>query len=119
MVKTPKLLFYDTGLASYLLDIRESRQLETHRARGALFESLLVSEWLKHRFNRALPGNAFFRRDNVGNEIDLLLDHGRSLQPVEMKSGVLESARARRFVRSFRLVRVCADRGDRFRFRLE
>ena len=55
--------------------------------RGALFESLLVSEWLKHRFNRALPANAFFWRDNVGNEIDLLLDHGRSLQPVEMKSG--------------------------------
>jgi len=87
LVKTPKLYFYDTGLASYLLDIRESRQLETHPARGALFESLMVSEWLKHRFNRALPTNAFFWRDNVGNEIDLLLDHGRSLQPVEMKSG--------------------------------
>jgi hypothetical protein len=46
-----------------------------------------VSEWLKHRFNRALPAIAFFWRDNVGNEIDLLLDHGRSLQPVELKSG--------------------------------
>ena len=55
--------------------------------RGALFESLLVAEWLKHRYNRALAGNAFFWRDNVGNEIDLLLDHGRSLQAVEMKSG--------------------------------
>jgi predicted AAA+ superfamily ATPase len=87
LVKTPKLYFYDTGLAAYLLDIRDSRQLETHPARGALFESLLVSEWLKHRFNRALPGNAYFWRDNVGNEIDLLLDHGRSLQPVELKSG--------------------------------
>jgi hypothetical protein len=87
LVKTPKLYSYDTGLAAYLLDIREPRQLETHPARGALFESLLVSEWLKHRFNRALSANAFFWRDNVGNEIDLLLDHGRSLQPVEMKSG--------------------------------
>src|SRR3970282_2583357 len=86
MVKTPKLYFYDTGLASYLLDIREARQLETHPARGALFESLLVSEWLKHRFNRALPTNAFFWRDNVGNEIDLLLDPGRSLHAVAMKS---------------------------------
>ena len=87
LVKTPKLYFHDTGLAAYLLDIREPRQLETHPARGALFESLLVSEWLKHRFNRALPSNAFFWRDNVGNEIDLLLEHGRGLQPVEMKSG--------------------------------
>jgi predicted AAA+ superfamily ATPase len=87
LVKTPKLYFHDTGLAAYLLDIRDARQLETHPARGALFESLLVSEWLKHRFNRALSSNAFFWRDNTGNEIDLLLDHGRSLQPVEMKSG--------------------------------
>ena len=46
-----------------------------------------MCEWLKHRFNRALPANAFFWRDNVGNEIDLLLEHGRSLPPVEMKSG--------------------------------
>jgi predicted AAA+ superfamily ATPase len=87
LVKTPKLYFHDTGLAAYLLDIREPRQLETHPARGALFESLLVSEWLKHRCNRALPANSFFWRDNTGNEIDLLLDHGRSLQPVEIKSG--------------------------------
>ena len=34
-----------------------------------------------------MGANAFFGRDNLGNEIDLLLDHGRSLQPVEMKSG--------------------------------
>jgi len=87
LVKTPKLYFHDTGLAAYLLDIREPAQLETHPARGALFESLLVSEWHKHRFNRALPANAFFWRDNTGNEIDLLIEHGRTLQPVEMKSG--------------------------------
>ena len=87
LVKTPKLYFYDTGLASFLLDIHDARQLETHPARGALFESLLVGEWLKHRSNRALPGNAFFWRDNIGNEIDLIIEHGSSLQPVEFKSG--------------------------------
>ncbi len=87
LVKAAKLYFHDTGLAAHLLDIREPAQLETHPARGALFESLLVAEWLKHRFNQALPANAFFWRDNTGNEIDLLIEHGRSLQPVEMKSG--------------------------------
>lgn len=87
LVKTPKLYFHDTGLAAWLLDIRDPAQLETHPSRGALFESLLISEWLKQRYNRALPGNAFFWRDNTGNEIDLLLEHGRRLQPVEMKSG--------------------------------
>jgi hypothetical protein len=67
--------------------VRAPAQLETHPARGALFESLLVAEWLKHRFNRALPADAFFWRDNTGNEIDLLIEHGRGLQPVELKSG--------------------------------
>jgi len=87
LVKTPKLYFYDTGLAAHLLDIRDPNQLETHPARGPLFESLLIGEWLKHRFNQALTANAFFWRDNTGNEIDLLIEHGRNLQPVEMKSG--------------------------------
>jgi len=87
LVKTPKLYFYDTGLAAWLLDIRDWRQLETHPARGALFESLLIAEWLKHRFNRAQPANAYFWRNHVGDEIDLLLDQGGYLQPVELKSG--------------------------------
>ncbi|MFM9969411.1 MAG: ATP-binding protein [Burkholderiales bacterium] len=87
LVKMPKLYFYDTGLASHLLDIRDQRQMETHPMRGGLFESLLVTEWLKHRFNRAQAANVFFWRDNTGNEIDLLIEHGSKLQPIEMKSG--------------------------------
>ncbi len=87
LVKSPKLYFHDTGLACHLLDIRSAAQLETHSARGALFESMVVAEWLKHRYNQGLPGNAYFWRDNVGNEIDLVIENGQKLQPVEIKSG--------------------------------
>jgi hypothetical protein len=55
--------------------------------RGALFESLIVCEFLKARFNRGLSSNLFFWQDNTGNEVDLLIDQGRSLTAVEIKSG--------------------------------
>lgn len=87
LVKTPKLYFYDSGLAAWLLGIRDPSLMRLHPFRGALFETWVVGEMLKARFNRGLPPNLFFWRDNTGNEIDVLIDHGQVLQPVEIKSG--------------------------------
>lgn len=83
----PKLYFYDTGLAIALLGFENERHLETHPFRGNFFENLIIVEFLKRRFNAGNPGNLFFWRDNVGNEIDLLLADGNSIIPVEIKSG--------------------------------
>lgn len=83
----PKLYFYDTGLASALLGIENKEQLSLHPFRGALFENMVVVEFLKNRFNRGKTNNLFFWRDNVGTEIDLLIDNSESLIPVEIKSG--------------------------------
>ena len=83
----PKLYFYDPGLAAYLLEIRNTTQLATHYAKGALFESFIVSEMIKRRFNQGQPANCFFWRDKNGNEIDCLLDQGESLLPIEIKAG--------------------------------
>jgi uncharacterized protein len=87
LVKTPKLYFYDTGLAAWLLGIQSSDQLAIHPQRGALFETLIVGELLKGRFNRSLPSNLFFWRDNTGNEVDVIIDQGLKLIPIEIKSG--------------------------------
>ena len=87
LIKTPKLYFYDTGLAAWLLSIQEARQIETHPQRGALFENWVVSEALKARFNCGLPSNLYFWRDRSGHEVDLLLEHPDRLTPVEIKSG--------------------------------
>ena len=57
LVKSPKLYFYDVGLASYLLGIESPAQVATHPLRGALFENVVVGEALKHRFNRGLQPN--------------------------------------------------------------
>ncbi|MBY8965966.1 DUF4143 domain-containing protein [Algiphilus sp. NNCM1] len=87
LVKAPKLHVLDSGLACWLLGIHEPAQLTNHPLRGALFESWVVSEHLKAGWNRALPSNLTFWRDRGGAEVDLLIDRGGRLQPVEIKSG--------------------------------
>ena len=87
LVKTPKLYFLDTGLAAALLGIRDSAALNIHPQRGALFETLVIGEFVKQRFNAGQPAGLWFWRDNTGNEVDLLFESGTRLQPVEIKSG--------------------------------
>jgi len=87
IIKTPKLYFYDTGLACRLLSIQNSDQVNSHPMRGALFESLVISEFFKSSFNKGLPGFYYFWRDRSGNEIDLLIEEGGKIRPVEIKSG--------------------------------
>jgi predicted AAA+ superfamily ATPase len=87
LVKTPKLYFCDTGFAAWLLGIRDPEQLSFHAQRGALFETLVVTEFLKARFNQGLQSNLYFWRDSKGLEIDLVLEEGELLKPVEIKSG--------------------------------
>lgn len=87
LVKSPKLYFVDAGFAAWLLGIREPQQMLFHAQRGALFENLVVTEFLKDRFNHGLQSNIFFWRDSKGLEIDLVLEEGDNLKPVEIKSG--------------------------------
>jgi uncharacterized protein len=87
LVKAPKLHFYDTGLLCYLLGIHQAEQLRRHPLRGPVFESWVVSEILKARLHRGLPGSLSFYRDRKGEEIDAVLDRGDTLVAVEAKSG--------------------------------
>lgn len=87
LVKTPKLYFHDTGLAAALLGIQDASHMSVHPSRPALFETLIVNEFLKVRYHQGLRPNLYFWRDNVGNEIDLLLEQGSELVAVEIKSG--------------------------------
>lgn len=87
LVKTPKLYFLDSGLAAWLLGIQDAQALETHAARGALFETWVVAELLKQRFNAGRPSDLFFWRDHVGQEIDIVIDTADGLVPLEIKSG--------------------------------
>ena len=87
LVRSPKLYFYDVGLASYLLGIQSAEQVATHPLRGHLFENAVVVEAMKHRFNRGRRANLSFFRDSNNLECDLLYETGYGLGAIEIKSG--------------------------------
>ena len=87
LVKTPKLYFHDTGLAAHLMGIRDAAHLSIHAARGALFENFVICELMKRRYNQGLAANLYFWRSNTGEEVDVLIEQGDKLMPVEIKSG--------------------------------
>jgi hypothetical protein len=88
LIKSPKLYFYDVGLATFLLNIETDGQVSRDPLRGNLFENLVVSEALKYRFNHGRQSNLYFYRESKGNEVDLVLVNGPDLFPIEIKSGM-------------------------------
>ncbi len=87
LVRTPKLYFYDVGLASYLIGIEHAGQISTHPLRGPLFENAVVVEVLKHRLNRGRRLNLSFFRDSSRLECGLLFETGSGMGAIEPKSG--------------------------------
>lgn len=92
LVKMPKLFFYDTGVVCWLLGIRTAEQLRHHPLRGAIFETWVVTEILKHRMNHGENTKLYFLRDLHGHEADVVVDHGDRLQVIEIKAGTTLSA---------------------------
>ncbi len=86
LVKSPKLYFYDTGLACSLLMIESPGQLNTHYLRGELFENYVIAEYLKKLYADVKEPSCYFWRDSNGNEVDLLLETVTGLEAVEIKS---------------------------------
>lgn len=86
LTKTPKLYFYDTGLLTHLLGIESAEQLSTHPLRGAIFENMIISEFMKGRYNQGKRPNYFFYRENSGKEIDVVEESSDRLNLFEVKA---------------------------------
>ncbi|MCH5224595.1 MAG: ATP-binding protein [Muribaculaceae bacterium] len=86
LTKTPKVYFYDTGLLCNLLGIYEASQLQTHPARGAVFENMAIVEKLKEKFNTQGHFDLYFYRERNGREVDLLLATPSAIDIYEIKS---------------------------------
>lgn len=84
--KTPKVYFYDTGLLCYLLDIHSHVELQNHPLRGAIFENLVLTQFIKEKFNRKENWELYFYRENKGREIDVVKSKGLHLDLYEIKS---------------------------------
>ena len=87
VVKTPKIYFCDTGLASYLLGIEKPSQMQRDPLLGNLFENLVITEALKARLNSGAEPNLYFFRNSKGLEVDLILKKENKLRLFEIKSG--------------------------------
>lgn len=92
LIKSPKLYFYDTGLACSLLAIESERQLANHYLKGGLCESLIMSEVRKTFYNAGRIPRMYFWRDSHGNEIDLLVPQAQDMLALEIKAGQTASA---------------------------
>jgi len=86
IVKRPKVYFYDTGLVCSFLRISNVSQLENHPLKGAIFETMIVIEMVKKYTNQGINPPLFYWRDKTGHEIDLIVDKGNLLTPIEIKS---------------------------------
>ena len=86
IIKAPKIYMTDTGLACFLLGIRGPGDLRNHPLRGHLFETLVVMEIMKVFVNQGETPPLFFFRDRTGLEVDLLVDLGKRLLAMVIKS---------------------------------
>lgn len=87
IIKKAKIYFYDVGLLSYFLGIKNKEHLHSHYLKGAIFETLVMSEFMKNNFNRALNFEFYFWKDKSGREVDLIIEDGVKVKSVEIKSG--------------------------------
>ena len=85
ITKSPKLYFYDVGLAAHLLGIREKSQVENHPLRGQLFENFVVADLLKSFWYQGDNRELYFYRESSGNEIDILFETASKNSIVEVK----------------------------------
>lgn len=85
--KMPKIYFYDTGLACFLLGIENEEVLKSHQMRGPLFENLAVCELLKRRYNTGKEPRLYFYREKSGLEVDVVAEENGGLHLYEIKSG--------------------------------
>lgn len=87
LIKSPKIFFSDTGLACFLLGIENEDQLKRDSLYGNLFENFVILELMKAKYNKAEEPHFYFYRDVTGKEVDLLVQKGSQLFPIEIKSG--------------------------------
>jgi hypothetical protein len=86
VIKSPKIYFTDTGLASFLLGIGTEEQAARDPLRGHLYENFIIGDIMKGALNKGIRPEIFFFRDSHGNEVDLLIREKGALTPVEIKS---------------------------------
>ncbi|MBI1871305.1 MAG: DUF4143 domain-containing protein [Chlamydiae bacterium] len=85
IVKTPKIYFLDTGLASFLAGFQNPIDLMKSPLQGAFFETHVLGQMIRHLQNRGKTPALYFYRDHAGCEIDFVIPQGNALKLIEAK----------------------------------
>ncbi|MFA5995183.1 MAG: ATP-binding protein [Patescibacteria group bacterium] len=85
LIKAPKLYFLDTGLATHLTKWPDAQTLQAGAMAGSFFETYVISEIIKSYLFRGLEPPLSYFRDKEGHEVDLLIESGQKVYPVEVK----------------------------------
>ena len=102
MIKTSKMYFLDTGLACWLLGWNTPEQLANGAMWGHIFESFVFGEVLKSYYNDGIvKPPLYYYRDKDKNEIDIVIEEGGVLYPIEIKT---TSDPTKSMAKSFRLL---------------
>jgi len=88
LIKSPKLYFYDTGVIASLLNIQHENDVKTHYLYGALFENLVISEFIKINYHNGKTPQIYYWRESNGTEIDCIIEQpNNNLLAIEIKAG--------------------------------
>jgi hypothetical protein len=85
LVKTPKVYFTDTGTLCALVGLKSAEHAAAGPLGGALFETAVIIEVVKTLAHRGLEPQVYFWRTAAGQEVDLIVDNGEQLIPIEIK----------------------------------
>ena len=108
-VKTPKLYFTDAGLCAHLLGLSSAEAAIACPASGALLETYVIMEIMKSHWYAGTDAQFWFFRDSAGHEVDLVVEHGGKLHPVEIKRATaVKAGDIRRNMDEFRRVTAIA-----------
>ncbi len=86
LVKSTKLYFYDTGLVSFLLGIKSEKAIHESEFKGALFENMVINEYMKQNYHHNLYHEFYYWRDSNGHEVDLMVSNETAYDIVEIKA---------------------------------
>ncbi len=102
LIKTPKLYFTDTGMLCGLLGLNDPSHARLGPSGGAIMENAVVSEVYRSLVHRGTRPSMYFWRTQTGNEVDLLVEHGGSITPMEIKANSTPLPGMARSLRCFR-----------------
>jgi predicted AAA+ superfamily ATPase len=94
LIKSPKIYFLDTGLCAYLTKWSDAKSLQNGAMSGAILETYIFAEILKSYWHNGIEPNFYYYRDADQKEVDLLIETGDTIYPVEFKKTATPSKTA-------------------------